>query len=298
MNMDSEQGKQEEQGILARADGGQVRPGEEKPKKRLSRYSRSEHAPRMQMMERDKKVVMAVWEHRYLRRDQIERLFFTATNPCNKRLIRLYQYGYLERIFKPVVFGGCQAVYALDKAGAELVARELGVAASAIKWKRKNRGETLFMDHTLAISEFYVNLVSLIRETPETTLSFWKRESKELQDRVSDPEGKRKYLTIAPDAFFCIETSEGKSYFFLEMDLGTATLGRFKDKIIAYRQYWKTGTFTDKYGYKGFRVITVGEGKKRLANLERVTRQVGGRSMFLFLNLNSDFRYTDRPFWI
>lgn len=252
----------------------------------------------MQMMERDKRVVLAVWEHRFLRRDQIERLFFTQTSACNKRLMRLFQYGYLERIFKPVVFGGCQAVYALDKAGAELVAQELGVARNLIKWKRKNRVETLFMDHTLAISEFYVNLISMIRKTPETELSFWKRESKELQDRVSDPEGKRKYLTIAPDAFFCVETTQGKSYFFLEVDMGTTTLGRFRQKIIAYRQYWKTGKFTERYGCKGFRVITVGEGKKRLGNLERITRKAGGKNMFVFLNQNSDSLNLHRPFWI
>ncbi len=272
----------------------QVKPA----RKRLSRYQRSENAPSMIMMERDKQVVTAVWEHRFLRRDQIERLFFTQTSACNKRLMRLFQYGYLERIFKPVVFGGCQAIYALDKAGAELVARELGVASSTIKWKRKNRVDTLFMDHTLAVSEFYVNLVCLIRRMPDTRLVFWKRESKELQDRVSDPEGKRKYLTIAPDAFFCVETPQGKSYFFLEADMGTTTLGRFRNKIIAYRQYWKTGKFTEKHGYKGFRVITIAEGEKRLENLERVTREAGGRNMFIFLKQDSEVLNSDDLFWV
>jgi len=154
------------------------------------------------------------------------------------------------------------------------------------------------MDHTLAVSEFYVNTVLAIRRNPEAKLVFWKRESKELQDRTSDPQGKRKYLTVNPDGFFCIQMGECKAHFFLEVDLGTATLGRFKDKAVAYRQYWKTGQFTEKYGCKGFRVITVAESPRRLQGLERVTREAGGRNMFVFLNANPDSWNQDRPFWI
>jgi len=49
---------------------------------------------------------------------------------------------------------------------------------------------------------------------------------------------------------------------------------------------------------KGFRVVTVAEGKKRLENLERVTRRAGGGGMFLFLNLDSDLLISGQPFWI
>lgn len=47
---------------------------------------------------------------------------------------------------------------------------------------------------------------------------------------------------------------------------------------------------------KGFRVVTVAEGKKRLENLERVTRRAGGGGMFLFLNLDSDLLISGQPF--
>lgn len=251
--------------------------------KRICRYHRVKGAPRMRLTERDKKSVLAVYEHRFLRRDQIERLFFSQTSACNKRLMRLYQHGYLDRIFKPVSFGSSQAVYALDKNGSDLVAQELGVERNKINRKRKNnRVEMLFLEHTLAINEFYVNIILIIKQRPDVELLFWKRESKELNDRVPDPTGRRKYLTVSPDAFFGIQIPKGKSYFFLEVDRGTMPLARFKTKIIAYRHYWKTGKYTERYGYKSFRVITVASGERRLANLERVTREAGGRAMFSF----------------
>jgi len=237
----------------------------------------------MRLTERDKRIVLAVYEHRLLRRDQIERLFFTQTAPCNQRLCRLWQHGYLQRLFKPVSFGSSQAVYALDKLGADLVSAELGIERNRIKWKRKNNQvEMLFMEHTLAINEFYVNLKEFLGQMPDVELLFWQRESKDLMDRVPDPEGKRKHLPICPDAFFAIKTKAGSSFFFLEVDMGTMSLGRFQTKVIAYRQYWKTGLYTQKYGFKSFRVITIANSPRRLDGLERVTRETGAKSMFLF----------------
>lgn len=257
----------------------------ETTQKRISRYKRVSNPPRMYLTERDRKIILAVYEHRLLRRDQIERLFFTQTSSCNQRLMRLYQHGYLERIFKPVSFGSSQAVYALDKNGADSVAKELGIDRTKINWKRKNnKVEMLFLEHTLAISEFYTNLILSLRKRPDIELLFWKRESKELNDRVPDPEGRRKYLTVSPDAFFGIQTPPGKSYFFLEVDMGTMPLTRFKTKIIAYRQYWKTGKYTERYRFRSFRMITVANTERRLENLQKVTREAGGRNMFIFSN--------------
>ena len=256
--------------------------------KRLSRYQRSKNAPAMHLTERDKQVILAVYQHRLLRRDQIEQLFFTQTSACNQRLMRLYQHGYLRRIFKPVSFGASQAIYAIDKHGARLVIQELGIPHSQINWKPKQRPvELMFLEHTLAIAEVYINLAQWIQKKPDTDLLFWKRESKELTDRVSDPEGKLKHLSIAPDAFFGIQTPAGKSYFFIEVDMGTMALTRYRRKIIAYRQYWKTGKYSQVYGFKSFRVITIALSEQRLANLEQVARDAGGRNMFLFCNANS-----------
>ncbi len=251
-------------------------------KNRIPRHKRVKCAPRMKLTERDKKIIVAVYENRFLRRDQIERLFFSNTSACNHRLMKLYQHKYLDRLYKPVDFGSSQAVYALDKRGADVV-QQLGIEGNKIRWsRRQNKVEFLFLEHTLAVSEFRVNLELAIRKRGDVQLLFWKRGSKEFYDRVPDPEGKRKYLTVTPDAFFGIKTPEGKSYFFLEIDMGTETNTRFKRKIQAYQQYWKTERYAKSFGFKSFRLLTVTTGSRRLKNLLKTTYDTGGRNMFLF----------------
>jgi len=139
------------------------------------------------------------------------------------------------------------------------------------------------LEHTLAVSEFRVNLELAVALSAATDLFFYQRGDKSLVSRVSDPSRKKKYLVVAPDAFFGLSiVGNGKSYFFLEVDLGTETLTRFAEKITAYKQFWKSGKYTDIYSYKHFRVLTIAESGRRLMNLIEATRKAGGKNMFLF----------------
>jgi len=240
----------------------------------------------MALTDRDKAIIVSVYENRFLRRDQIQRLFFRNTSlpACNMRLKKLYEHHFLDRLFKPVAVGSSQAVYALNKRGADLVAQILEIDRYQVNWKRDhNRVEFLFMEHTLAVSEFKVNLDLALALSASANLFFYRRGDKPLVTRVSDPSNKKKYLVVAPDAFFSLSIiGNGKSYFFAEVDMGTETLTRFAEKITAYKQFWKSGKYTDIYSYKHFRVLTIAESGRRLMNLIETTRKAGGKNMFLF----------------
>jgi len=261
--------------------------------KKIPRNKRVGFAPRMVLTERDKRIILAVYENRYMSRDQIRSLFFNVTSMTNERLMRLYQHGYLDRLYPPVSFGSTQAVYGLDRKGAELVAKELGIAKESINWKKRNvKVEFLFLEHTLAVSEFRVCLELAARQREDASILFWKPQGKPLNDRVPDPERKSKYLLVSPDAFFGILTTNGlpteasakagKTYFFLEADLGTESRERFKKKVLTYRQYWKSGKYQEKYSFKSFRVLTITTSEKRLNNLVATARDCGVKGMFLF----------------
>jgi len=251
--------------------------------KKIPRNKRIKQAPRMILQNRDEEIILSVYENRFLRRDQIERLFFGNTASCNQRLMKLYQNKYLDRLFQPVSFGSTQAVYGLDKRGADIVALELGVDRSEIHWKRRdNRVEFLFLEHTLDIAEFRLSLEQAIQKDRTANILFWQREGKELQDRVKDPKGNSNYLPINPDAFFGIRSQEGKSFYFVEIDMGTESNQRFRSKITAYKQYWKTKKYQEKYNFNSFRVLTVTTTEKRLNNLLTKTGEAGGKNMFLF----------------
>lgn len=253
--------------------------------KRLPRYKRTKDFQRMVLQARDIGIILAVYENRFLRRDQIERLFFKTTPTCNQRLQKLYQHKFLDRIIQPVDFGSSQAVYALDSVGAEVVAAKIGASKNQINWTRRhNQIEHLFMNHTLAVSELNVALQQAfrLREEKDVKLLFWKREGFLPREKVQDPENPERRLSVIPDAFFGLETERGKLFFFVEVDMGTETLDRFRTKIVAYREYWKTGAFSNRYTYRNFRVLTVTNGIQRLNNLIGVADKTGAKNMFLF----------------
>lgn len=234
---------------------------------------------------RDELILLSVYQNRFMRRDQIQRLYFPrASLPAvNMRLKKLYEHRFLDRLSKPVAIGSAQAVYALSGKGAVTVASILGIDISQVVWKRDhNRVEFLFLEHTLAVSEFKVNLDLALKANKDPKLAFYQREERSLQARVADPRGIKKYLVVAPDAFFGLQTAKGKSYFYLEVDLGTESLKRFSEKVMAYKEYWRSGRYTANTGFNHFRVLTVAESEKRLRNLIEATRMTGGKKMFLF----------------
>ena len=250
----------------------------------MNNRKRSNHIAPMQLMTRDVSVILSVYENRFIRRDQIQRLHFAhcSVQATSARLKKLSDHKFLDKLQRPVAGGASQAVYALNKRGADVVARYLEKSRQSVHWKRdNNRVEWLFMEHTLAVSEFKVCLdLALARREEE--LYFYQRGDRSLIRRVPDPRGKKKYIVVASDAFFGIQAESGKYIFFLEVDMGTETLKRFQEKVIAYKRYWKSGKFKEEYGFNHFRVLTVAGSDRRLANLIHAAGEVGAQYMFVF----------------
>ena len=238
----------------------------------------------MRLTARDVAIILSVYENRFLKRDQIQRLHFPDVSryACNKRIKALYENKFLDRLVKPVAVGSHQLVYALDKRGADVVAAALEIDRRKVKWQRAhNRVEFLFLDHTLGVSEFRVCLELALRGRGECAF-FYERGDKSHLRRISMTGAKKKYFVVAPDAFFGIQSGRGKHVFFLEVDMGTEPLSRFAEKIVAYKRYWKSHQYTEEYGFNHFRVLTVAESERRMLNLRQATGKAGGQRMFLF----------------
>lgn len=84
---------------------------------------RNDRIAPMQLMARDVSVIFSVYENRFLRRDQIQRLHFAGSSlqATSDRLKKLSDHKLLEKLQRPVAVGASQAVYALDKRGADLL---------------------------------------------------------------------------------------------------------------------------------------------------------------------------------
>ncbi|MHB8181304.1 MAG: replication-relaxation family protein [Acidithiobacillus ferrivorans] len=238
----------------------------------------------MALTARDVSIILSVYENRFLRRDQIQRLYFANTSliACNVRLKKLHENRFLDRLQRPATSVVAQAVYALDRRGAGVVSATLEIDRHKVKWNTANNNvEWLFMNHTLGISEFKVCLDLALAKRPEE-IFFYQRGDRSHLRRISMTGTKKKYFVVAPDAFFGIQSGRGKHIFFLEVDMGTETLSRFAEKVTAYKRYWKSHQYAEEYGFNHFRVLTVAESDRRLVNLIKATGKAGGRQMFLF----------------
>ena len=261
------------------------------PRKRASRHKRLVHPPRIHLTERDGQVIKAVNDFRVMRQDQVQRLFFPSRNTAQARLWLLWQHRYLRREFLPVV-GGIQTspvLYVLDKRGAELLQNEFGYDSESLRSPRRQSLTHQFLDHTLGLSEIRLAVARSCREH-NCELKTWLDENT-LKANYDKVQVGQRLVAVLPDAYFVIGVPVGDLHFFLEYDRGAEHLRYFKRKMAAYVAYYRTGKCDARYGTNRIRVLTVNEGgrtgagRKRLANLKRVTEEVAGRRRFWFGSL-------------
>ena len=265
---------------------------------RTPRNRRISGFPRMVLTKRDREIIRAVHANRFLRRDQIERLFFSTTAAANARLLSLYQHRFLDRLYLPVEVGSSQAVYALDREGARLIAAEEHLHLSQVTWRRRhNRVEFFFLEHTVTTAELHVALQVALRAKDGVSLLEWKRDAFLTREKFPDPEDDDRKLIVAPDASFGLSLPEGATYFFVEVDLGTETLDRFRRKVRAYQEYWRSGRYVERYDHRYFRVLTIAETPGRLVNLIEVCAEEGARRMFLFTTAPAVTERVLGPIW-
>lgn len=142
-----------------------------------------------------------------------------------------------------------------------------------------------FLEHTTAINDFRIRITIAAQAAGYELLKwFTEADLKADYDRVSirGTSGKMQSVSLIPDSYFVLKTPQGYAHFFVEVDRGTETSGRFKTKVLAYMAYLHSGAYEKRYGSKSMRVVTITKGSKRLENLMQATKSVGGKRRFWF----------------
>jgi hypothetical protein len=252
----------------------------------------------MQLTERDRQIVLAVHTYRLLSAHHLEALFFPSApgkqhsrrTACQRRLQLLYHHGFLDRLPQPVILGEGRApfVYALDEAGANLVARILGVDRAEVGWKPKhNKLGPQFLEHSLVINDVRVIIQRLV-EQGVFDLTKWLDEvvlkSAQMQDKVPTLAQRTRIVRKYPDGYFLLRLpeKEQQAHFFLEIDQATMTNARWQEKVTAYLDFRQSGQSKQHFGTRNFRVLTVTTSERRLTNLKRATEQAKGDHFFWF----------------
>ncbi len=241
------------------------------------------------LTDRDRRLLQAVYSHGLLDMATIELAFFppdklgrsSASSAAYARTRQLWLWGYLDRIELPVAprLGGRRPyLHALGWRGVSSVATADGNGTRIVQRRRLDRLDDLFIDHDLKAARFWANLVDLLRDTRVRNWG-WRseRDIRAEKRRVFD-DANQKLLRVLPDAEFGIRYPGGRvQWGMLEVDMGTHTLQRFRQKMRALDLY----AFAQKDGQAKnagavFEVYVLTHSNGRLQQLRQATcREVG-----------------------
>ena len=252
--------------------------------------NQSQQPNRVQLTPRDNRILAEFPHGRYYTVHQLLALYWrqpdgrmpTSSRAAQHRLHRLTEAGLLRVIKQRVQRGegDLPYIYALDRSGAILVSQQMGIDYASIDWKPKTLEENyIFLQHLLETHNLRI-AITLSAQKLGIELSSWLYEnvlrSKEWVDHVllKDSKGTETRVSVIPDSFCILETSRGLGYFPIEIDRGTVTLARWRQKVQAYIQYHKSGEYQDRYQARTFRLLVLTTSMPRLMNLKEQCEQV------------------------
>lgn len=190
------------------------------------------------LSERDLAIVATLSKVRVASVRQLERLHFPNQPRTARRVLaELSERRIVVRLGRSV--GGARAgsaghVYALDVVGQRL--SQQGGPAHGSRLRRPWTPGVRFLDHALAVSEVYAQLVEREREG-----------GLELVEFQGEPESWRQFapmgvpVTLKPDAFMRLGFENYEDSYFLEVDRATESVHTLVLKADAYHQYWNSG---------------------------------------------------------
>jgi hypothetical protein len=246
----------------------------------------------MRVTARDLDILEHVRRHRFLSSAHLVAL--DGGNECNilARLRKLFDHGYLLRPVAQLatmpVNGPRPMVYGLGAKGARLL-REQGRPVNAdIDWTEKTkRAGAIFIDHTLAVSDFMVSLELACGRTPgidiidESTIlaeaPFATRSAREPLRWVVEQNaaGKRETWSVIPDGLFGLRFADNTGTFLLlEIDRGTIPIVRsgashrsIERKLKTYVEGWRAGRHLQQFGRENLRVLMLTSSQARMEHM-------------------------------
>lgn len=203
------------------------------------------------LSDRDKAVLRTLQDCRYLSSRQISRLLFTdsvsptaavkAANRCTRKLKDFGVVDSLERRIGGSRAGGGSYVWSLTESGINLL--NLGNPDYSPR-KRTFEPSPNFMQHTLAVSETYVQLIEVCRQH---SLNVVKTELEPGCWRSYTGED-GKPASMKPDMFAITGNDEFEDCWFFEIDMNTESPSVVAEKCRRYTLYYKSGIEQEQNG--------------------------------------------------
>lgn len=260
------------------------------------------------IQERDIQILKALNVYRYMRTGQVKRFAFpecSSIQSCRRRLKYLFHNEYVGRIQPYIQIGKGQpdTAYFLKEKGADLVRTSFPDEEIHL-FRKSHRVKHAFLDHALDLSEFRLNLELALSENEIVELHRFVADF-ELKKHVDRMNGKKRYrlfnqvehpltkelFTVYPDAMIILKgkgaLTEHQKLYFLEIDRGTMSLERIKQKVTGYFLYRQMGKVAKtshlsfkKFGkFDSFRVLMVTNSEKRMLNIRKKLEGIQGENL-------------------
>ncbi len=197
---------------------------------------------------RDRELLDRLAQHEPLSTSELCLLFFTGARACRGRLLKLEQQKLLTRVYPSREWrgGATEALWFLSPHGRQMI------GASA----RRPPGLSIpDLEHRRAAAGFFLDLVRGSLDTPGEGLYRWLGEQQ--AQHGTGP-------TVRPDGYGRYLLPDGEITFYLEIDRGTETTKRVKDKLAAYQRALAADRNRDRGN-----ILLVCESRRRLASLAR-----------------------------
>lgn len=186
---------------------------------------------------RDRRICLALYNHRVLTTHQIKELFFENDRVCRRRLAKLKELG-LIKTFRPKAARGSYPIHhILGDLGVYLVAAELGLEPKQLGLRKDRMTKIAFspkLSHQLAVNSFFSRLAWDCRHAHGVRLVVWRGELQVARRWV-------KGFSV-PDSEGIVRSSQRETQFLLELDMGTENLQRIRRKLWDYNELlWGIG---------------------------------------------------------
>jgi hypothetical protein len=234
---------------------------------RYRRVAPSER-PSFRLQARDREIISLVHDYRVIPSGHIQKLVGGSDQKILRRLQVLFHARYVDRISQG---HNTEVLYALDDAGADLLAAMGRIERRRIDWGQKNRELTeRFLEHTLMRTNFRATLTLALRAIPDISISLWMPDGA-LRDEVIVDYRK---APVVPDDYVVLERQAKKSHNFTEADQSSMSGRRFSRKLRAYLAWRREGKSREKLGTEFFRVLTLTKSRERRDNLCKIAQDV------------------------
>ena len=200
---------------------------------------------------RDREILASLKKCKFLLTGQIQRLHITnastqkaARRAAARELRKLKDYGLvntLERRIGGTRAGSGSLIWHLTEAGERFLAIGSSEQYSRRRYLEPSR---MFLRHSLAVSECYVQLVEICRRTPGLTLltADWEPDCW----RPYTQHGK--IVSLKPDLFVATKSDGYEDRWFIEIDLSTESPSTIIGKCDRYRDYYRSGLEQKQFG--------------------------------------------------